>query len=114
MAPFIGVLSGVTGIGGGIYLAPILYLFDWSKPRNIAATASFFILVNSVSGLLARQIKFDNFEIPIDSYGLGLAVIVGGVIGSRWSATIQQQKYIRYATIVVLIIASLKIMINHL
>jgi uncharacterized membrane protein YfcA len=43
----IGLLSGIVGIGGGVFLAPVLYVLGWGHPRRIAAAASFFILVNS-------------------------------------------------------------------
>ena len=48
----IGFLSGMVGIGGGIFLSPILNLMKWDTPKNIAATASFFILINSIASLV--------------------------------------------------------------
>ncbi|MDO9261107.1 MAG: sulfite exporter TauE/SafE family protein, partial [Flavobacteriaceae bacterium] len=58
----IGLLSGMVGIGGGIFLAPLLHLIKWDTSKKIAATASFFILVNSIAGLLG-QITNPEFSI---------------------------------------------------
>lgn len=81
-----GFLSGLTGIGGGIFLAPCLYLLGWAPARTIAATASFFILMNSVSGLFGQLIKR---AFVLDwrlLFPLALAVFIGGQIGSRLSS----------------------------
>ena len=53
----IGFLSGMTGIGGGIYLAPVLRLGQYDSAKNIAGLSSFFILVNSIAGLLGQAAK---------------------------------------------------------
>jgi len=50
----IGFISGMVGIGGGIFLAPLLHLSNWDTSKKIAATASFFILVNSIAGLAGQ------------------------------------------------------------
>lgn len=79
----IGFLSGMVGIGGGIFLSPVLHLSKWDKPRVIAATTALFILVNSMAGLTGQVI---NNEISIQSgllIYLILAVFLGGQIGSR-------------------------------
>jgi uncharacterized membrane protein YfcA len=81
----VGFLSGLVSIGGGIFLSPILHLFNWDEAKKISALASFFILVNSISGLagqFSRSVTIDwNFTWP-----LLLAVLVGGQIGSRLGA----------------------------
>lgn len=82
-----GYLAGLVGIGGGIFLAPLLHLTRWGPAREIAATASLFILVNSVAGLIGQAMKLSA------SGGAGLAglpsywpliaaVLLGGQIGS--------------------------------
>lgn len=114
ISPAIGLLSGITGIGGGIYLAPLLYLTNWNTPRAIAATACLFIFTNSISGLVARGIRYEQFEIPLETWWLSGAVVIGGFIGSKWNNKITQQQYIRFATIIVLMIASGKILVDHL
>ncbi|MBI2646213.1 MAG: sulfite exporter TauE/SafE family protein [Deltaproteobacteria bacterium] len=83
----LGFLSGLVGIGGGIFLAPILYFMGWGKPKQIAAAASFFIFINSLFGLMGQWTKEASF-IDIDSYRfflLLLAVFLGGQVGSRFS-----------------------------
>ncbi|WP_339665362.1 sulfite exporter TauE/SafE family protein [Maribacter arcticus] len=81
----IGLLSGLVGIGGGIFLAPILNHMKWDKSIKIAALASFFILVNSISGIGGLLTK-GMFELPwIEASGLIVAVFIGGQIGIRLS-----------------------------
>ena len=97
----IGYLSGVVGIGGGIFLAPLLHLTHWGTTRAIAATASFFILVNSVAGLIGQGIKLgDAGELAevFDYWPLAIAVLVGGQIGSWAGITVLDQKHVRRAT----------------
>ncbi|MEL7518672.1 MAG: TSUP family transporter, partial [Pseudomonadota bacterium] len=81
----IGYLAGVVGIGGGIFLAPLLHLARWNNARAIAATASFFILINSAFGLMGQLLKQGPgaFAGAIDaSLPLLVAVIIGGQVGS--------------------------------
>ena len=85
----LGGLAGITGIGGGIYLAPILHLFRMASARTVAATASLFILVNSAAGLGGQLTKLVSLELPafgFDLWILPLAVLVGGQLGSRLGA----------------------------
>ncbi len=79
----LGFLSGLVGIGGGIYLAPLLLLLGWADSKQAAASASFFILVNSLAGL-AGQLTKGNLVVGYDSLlPLLFAVFLGGQIGSR-------------------------------
>jgi uncharacterized membrane protein YfcA len=81
----LGFVAGLTGIGGGIFLAPLLYFLRWGNPREIAAMASFFILTNSLSGL-AGQLQKGNFAYDLGlMLPLGVAVLLGGQLGSRLS-----------------------------
>lgn len=81
----IGFLSGLVGIGGGILLSPILNLMRWDSPKKIAALASFFILVNSVAGLVG-QIAGGNFKVLMPMLAiLLLSVFLGGQLGTRIS-----------------------------
>lgn len=96
-----GYLAGLVGIGGGIFLAPILHLTRWGSPRSIAATASVFILFNSVFGLAGQFFKLGAVQAAgtISTYWLlGLAVLVGGQIGSFASMRLLSQTFVRRAT----------------
>ena len=78
----IGFVSGIVGIGGGIFLSPILFLMKAGYPKQIATTASLFILINSifgVAGQLTKDIVFDEF---LNFWPLFIAVLIGGQIGN--------------------------------
>ena len=75
-------MSGVVGIGGGIFLSPILFLLRASSPKNIVTAASLFILINSIFGVFGHLTK-NNVFIEVSGYWyLILAVIIGGQIGN--------------------------------
>lgn len=78
----LGFLAGVTGLGGGIFLAPVLYNLRAAPPKQIAATASLFILVNSVAGLLGQLQKGTLAETVLDYWYLPLLAFAGGQIGN--------------------------------
>lgn len=85
----IGLLSGLVGIGGGIFLAPVLYFLRWGSPRAISGACSLFILVNSMAGLLGQVTKLhslENLEPALAYWPLVSAVLVGGQVGS-WLAS---------------------------
>ncbi len=86
IAAAIGYLAGVVGIGGGIFLAPILHLIRWAEARSVAATASLFILVNSLFGLTGQLMKGKGAEM-IDAvaghWPLLVAVLIGGAVGTQ-------------------------------
>lgn len=108
----IGFLSGMVGIGGGIFLSPILNLLKWDTPKHIAATASFFILVNSISGLFGQFIKNPyldwQFILP-----LMLSVLIGGQLGSRLSALKLNQSLVRQVTAILVFYAGVNILWTH-
>ena len=82
----LGLLSGMVGIGGGIFLAPILYYLRWADSKTIAALCSFFILVNSLAGLAGQLVKNGAGVIPeIAEVALPLmaATLLGGLLGAR-------------------------------
>ncbi len=84
MGGFLGFLAGLVGIGGGILLSPLLLFLRWGHVKEVAATASFFILVNSASGLLGQMQKGGaDFSLLLP---LAVAVFLGGQIGSRLGA----------------------------
>ena len=82
----LGLLSGMVGIGGGIFLAPILYYLRWADSKTIAALCSFFILINSLAGLAGQLVKNGAGVIPeIAEIALPLmaATLLGGLLGAR-------------------------------
>ncbi len=81
----VGLLSGISGIGGGIFLSPLLNLLKWKDPRVIASLASVFILVNSIAGLIGLQVA-GTFRPDYDLLvKLIIAVVLGGSLGSYLS-----------------------------
>ena len=78
----LGFVSGVVGIGGGIFLSPILFLFKAGKPKHIITSASVFILINFIFGLLGQLTKNDVFIEVSNYWYLLFAVIIGGQIGN--------------------------------
>lgn len=109
-----GFLSGLTGIGGGIFLAPCLYLLGWASPRTIAASASFFILVNSIAGLFGQLIK--QTFVPDWSliFPLAIAVFVGGQIGSRLGSRGLNVTLLKKLTATLVFFVSVKILFQTL
>ena len=78
----LGFISGIVGIGGGIFLSPILFLIRAGRPKHIVTTASLFILINSVSGLIGQLTK-DTVLTDVQNYWyLLVAVLIGGQIGN--------------------------------
>jgi len=78
----IGFVSGVVGIGGGIFLSPILFLLKNAKPKHIITTASLFILINSISGIIGQLTKNEVLDQIKDYWYLLIAVLIGGQIGN--------------------------------
>lgn len=110
----IGFISGMVGIGGGIFLAPLLHLTNWDTPKKIAATASFFILVNSVAGLVGQ---YSNPDFIIDwnlTSILLVTVFIGGQIGSRVSNNFFTPIQLKKATAILIAFVSLRILIKYL
>lgn len=97
----LGYLAGLVGIGGGIFLAPLLHLTRWRDARSIAATASFFILVNSLFGLAGQLLKRgpEAFSGAMyESLPLLIAVAIGGQIGSLMALKLLPPRWIRWLT----------------
>lgn len=110
----IGFLSGMVGIGGGIFLSPVLNLMKWDTPKKIAATASLFILVNSVSGI-AGQLSNPPAEVNYTRIGLlCAAVLIGGQIGSRMGALKFDHLLVRRMTAALVFVAGIEVLIKHI
>lgn len=107
----IGLLSGLVGIGGGIFLAPVLNHMRWDKSVKIAALASFFILVNSASSL-GGYISNGTFELPWrEAIGLMVAVFVGGQLGIRISLSKFTGKSIKIVTAVLVLFVGVRVLL---
>ena len=78
----LGFVSGVVGIGGGIFLSPILFLIKAAKPKHIVTAASLFILINSISGVIGQLTKNVVLSDISNYWYLFLIVIIGGHIGN--------------------------------
>lgn len=102
-----GYLAGLVGIGGGIFLAPILHLTRWGTARAIAATASVFILVNSIAGLIGQLMKLgasnEGAASILPYWPLFAAVLIGGQIGSIAAIRLLSQSLVRRATAVLIL-----------
>lgn len=101
LSSFVGLLAGLSGIGGGIFMSPVLHLIRWAEARRIAAFASLYILVNSITGLTGQLIKegLDAVSGPVTSYWpLVAAVFIGGQIGSWLGLKILSPIWLRRLT----------------
>ena len=78
----LALVSGLVGIGGGIFLSPILFLLKADKPKNIVTTASLFILINSISGIIGQLTKDNVLNEFFLYWPLFLAVLIGGLFGN--------------------------------
>ena len=108
----IGFLSGIIGVGGGIFLSPIILIFGWADAKTTAGIAAAFIWVNSAAGLLGTSISGQleiEFMVPLP---FAVAVILGGLIGSRVGSKVFSQIIVRRMLVSVLILAALKRIID--
>jgi uncharacterized protein len=112
-AALAGALAGLTGIGGGVYLSPVLYFTRWGDAREIAATTSLFIALNSAAGL-AGMLLSGQLVWETEFYWLLAAVFAGGAIGSSLSARIIPLIWLRRLTASILIFAAIRLLIRYL
>lgn len=103
----LGLLSGLTGTGGGIFLTPLLIFMRWARTRNAAAVSAPFILLNSASGL-AGNLSATRF-FPAFAWALVAAVVIGGTIGSWFGSRRLPHTAIKRLLAVVLTIAGFKL-----
>lgn len=113
----LGYLAGLVGIGGGIFLAPLLHLARWRSARQIAATASFFILVNSLFGLAGQLLK-QGGEVLGGAVSAALplliAVAIGGQIGSLVAMRLLPVRWVRWLTAILVVFVGLRILAGSL
>lgn len=105
----IGFVSGLTGVGGGIFLSPVLIILHWAGLRRTAAVAAVFILFNSLSGLAGYLHK--GGALPDHIALWSVAVVSGGLIGSSLGATKLNRPVLRILLGIVLVMAGMKLVI---
>ena len=105
---FLGFISGIVGIGGGIFLSPILFLLRAGKPKHIVAGASVFILINSISGIIGQLTKNSVFSEISNYWILLLAVIIGGQLGNFLNLKLFSPKILALLTSVLVIFVAIR------
>jgi uncharacterized membrane protein YfcA len=104
----LGFISGIVGIGGGIFLSPILFLIKASKPKHVVTTASLFILINSISGISGQLTKSLVFAEIQNYWFLFFAVFVGGQIGNHLNLKIFPARILALVTAVLVIFVAIR------
>ena len=115
MSVLIGLISGLVGIGGGIFLSPILHLTKTIPSMNIAAISSVFIFVNSIAGLSGQFMKNNNTNLInefVGYYWLFFAVLIGGSIGTYLGIKTFHPKIVRRLTAILVIYVRLRILLG--
>jgi uncharacterized protein len=103
LSGIVGLLAGLSGIGGGIFMSPVLHLVRWSDAKRIAAFASIYILINSIAGVAGQLVKNGPavFAGPLSEYWpLIIAVFIGGQIGSHIGLKLFSPRILRSVTAV--------------
>ena len=104
----LGLISGIVGIGGGIFLSPILFLLKVEKPKIIVTTASLFILINSISGILGQLTK-ENILTELSNYiPLFISVFIGGLLGNYLNLKIFTSRVLAVITSLLVIFVSIR------
>ena len=104
----LGLISGIVGIGGGIFLSPILFLLKADKPKNIVTTASLFILINSISGVLGQLTKETLLREIFVYWPLLLAVLIGGLLGNYLNLKIFSNRILALITSLLVIFVAIR------
>lgn len=113
----LGFLAGITGIGGGIFLAPALYFIGWGHAKQISGACSAFIFLNSLAGLIGQGVKSGNNDIllQVHSYWpLIPAVIIGGQIGSWIGASRISQTVVGNVTAILVLYVAVRLLVKSL
>ncbi len=108
LGSFLGLISGVVGIGGGIFLSPILFLLKADLPKNIATTSSLFILINSVSGVFGQFTKDNVINEFIIYWPLLLSVLIGGFLGNYLNLKILTNRILALITSLLVIFVAIR------
>mgnify|MGYP001436103449 CR=1 FL=1 len=108
----LGFVSGIVGIGGGIFLSPILYLFRAANPKHITTTVSLFILINSIFGIIGQLSKNQNLVEVKEYFYLLLAVLIGGQIGNFLNLKLFSTKTLALITSILIIFVAIRMGLN--
>ena len=108
----LGFVSGVIGIGGGIFLSPILYLFKAANPKYITTTVSLFILINSIFGIIGQLTKNQALFEFKEYLFLLLAVFIGGQLGNFINLKLFSTKILALITSILVIIVAIRMGFN--
>jgi uncharacterized membrane protein YfcA len=107
----IGLLSGLTGTGGGIFLSPLLLLAGWAGPRGAAGLAAPFILLNSIAGLLGFQ--WSQGSLPAELPLYAAAVVAGGLLGTTLGLQFLRGRWLLVVLALVLCVAGGKLLLTR-
>ena len=111
---FLGFISGTVGIGGGIFLSPILFLLRTGRPKHIVTTASLFILINSISGIIGQLTK-NAVLVEIQNYWyLLIVVLIGGQVGNFLNLKIFPTRILALVTAALVLFVSIRIGIHSI
>jgi uncharacterized membrane protein YfcA len=108
----IGLVAGITGIGGGIFLAPVIYFLHLARARTVAGITSSFILVNSIAGLIGQLMKAGDYsplEGWVQAWPLFIAVLIGGQLGSHLGAYHLPENWIKRLTAVLMLYVAVRL-----
>jgi uncharacterized protein len=104
----LGLIGGLVGIGGGVFLSPVLHFLRWNTSRHIATLCSAFILLNSVAGLVGKRAMWGDIFALHAWWALPIAVWLGGTLGTRLLLTRLSNRWITRATAAVVFFASMQ------
>ena len=104
----IGFMSGLVGIGGGIFLSPLLFLMKAGYPRHITSSASLFILINSIFGIAGQLTKDQVLDQVISYWPLFLTVLIGGQIGNLLNIKFLSNKILALLTSFLVIFVAIR------
>jgi len=106
----IGLLSGLTGVGGGIFLSPLLLFMGWAKTKQTSGVSAAFILVNSIAGLLGHSSSVASLPGVIPVWAM--AAVLGGWMGAEFGSKRIGNTTVRRLLAIVLVIAGLKMILT--